>query len=661
METYRHLWKRYHSWIGIALSGLLVAMCYGFSLRLPFFFDDLPIMTWLRLHDWRDVWLHSSENSYYRPLAFTVYKLGQVLPLGTRQGVLRAVNLTIHWANAVLIMQLVRSIGAEESAGLDQSAQAVLTSLLFVVFPFVYLAVPWITALSHPLVTMLTLIATLAALRAERDHAAGWWGVSLLVTTLAPFAHESGPICSVIVGGLVMIQYGIRPANPLKAEGRIRSSRRRIAGIILGVMLNIGGVLVRNYVPGVGQVQMAGLRDWSQNTMFFLHGLLYPVAPVIGWLVHLHGAHDFTLVKIATVGLGLLLVWMVRRSRQWRWIASSLWWWACGAIPAAAALGFNYLYISPRLHALSSVGVAMLWGFIIFELGKLARSAWGQRLVWVLLTGAIVAQNVSFLHRQRALFLSLNHVYQGVLEAAADEDNAPLGFVNMPDALAWREKTYALIQENVIFIPWYSGVGEFIEVNQGWQPSDTVKFTPVLQDTEQVFGSQGPGLDWEGMRRFATEHRTVWLARYEDQQFELHQVGTITTDSPPPAAEPLVRFEGGPVIESASVEQKRDGHWAISLTWWISEALDGDIFVHVRDAGDNVVAQADGPALGGTVPVWIWQPGDRVHDTRHVTLPQGGGPYTVQVGVYNDSGRFPAFVGQTRCPDDAATVATLDP
>jgi len=446
------------------------------------------------------------------------------------------------------------------------------------------------------------------------------------------------------------------------ARGRfVRSSRWRVAGILLGLILNLGGVLVRNYVPGVGEVQMAGLRDWPQNTMFFLHGLLYPVAPVIGWLVRHHGAHDFTLVKITSVGLFLLLAWLVRRGREWRWVACSLWWWACGALPAAAALGFNYLYISPRLHALSSVGVAMLWGFIIVELGKLARPAWGQRLIWVLLAGAIVAQNVSFLHRQRALFLSLDHVYQRVLEAAADEDNAPLGFVNMPDALAWREKTYALIQENVIFIPWYSGVGEFIEVNQGWQPSDTVKFTPVLQETEQVFGSQGPGLDWEGMRRFATKHRTVWLARYEGQQFELNQVGTIITEHPPPAAEPLVRFEGGPVLESASVTKQRDGRWAISLTWWTPETVDGDVFVHVRDAGGNVVAQADGPALGGTVPVWIWKPGDRIHDTRYVALPEGAGPYTVQAGIYDDRGRFAAFVGDTRCADDAAHVATLAP
>ena len=39
----------------------------------------------------------------------------------------------------------------------------------------------------------------------------------------------------------------------------------------------------------------------------------------------------------------------------------------------------------------------------------------------------------------------------------------------------------------------------------------------------------------------------------------------------------------------------------------------------------------------------------------------GGGPYTVQVGVYDEEKRFPAFVDGVRCPDDTAQVATIIP
>ena len=716
LEKCRCLWRQHNTWVGVVLSGALVALGYGFSLQLPFFFDDLPIMTWLRLHNWVDIWTHSSENAYYRPLAFTVYKLGLALPIGVRQPVLRAVNLTVHWTNAVLIMQLVKLCG-------KNAKQAMLAAALFTVFPFVYMAVPWITALSHPLVTMLTLVAVYAALRAEQANcspsrsrrttvrrAVGrntWWGLSLLATTLAPFAHESGPMCNVIVGGVVLLQYGLRSGH------RRIIQMSAIRGIVLGGLLNVGGMLVRSIVPGVGEVQLAGLSDWAQNALFFFHGLLYPVGPAIGWLVNQHGAQDFTLVKVAAACFGLLLVWLARRTRDWRWIACQLWWWACGALPAAISFRFGDLYIAPRLHALSSAGVVMLWAYVIFELGKTVRHAWGRRLVWGLLAGAILIQNVAFLGRQQALFMALDRVYEQVLEAAEKKDNAPLGFVNLPGSLAWPEKTYALILENAMFIPWYSNVGQFIEVNLGWRASDTVVFSPVLRDTELVFGSQGPGLDWDQMRQFAIDHRTIWLTRYHQDllpplpfrpnlppplpfrqdilpplpfrrgglgggtPFTLHEVGAITAGGSRLAAEPLAQFsghrhsdgaasEGGPVIESAAVQEVMDQNpeedsWAITLTWLASGPVDGEIFVHVRDAGGNVVAQADGPALGGMVPIWLWQPGDRIRDVRHVTLSPDAGPYTVQVGLYNSSGRFPAFMNGARCPDDAVPVATIIP
>jgi hypothetical protein len=654
LQSWSQLWEKYHAWIGVVVTGALMVVCYGFALGLPFFFDDLPIMTWLSNHGWIDIWTQSSENSYYRPLAFTAYKLGLLFPMGVRQVVLHAVPLIVHWMGALLIMQIVELCDRN-------SKRAVLAAILFTVFPFLFLASPWVTALSHPLVTMLTLLAVYAALRAEREDAilrkssgrsaARWWGISLVATALAPFAHESGPVCGLIVGGVVMIQYGIR-------EGLHGFERRRFIGVSLGILLNVAAVLLRDHIPGVGDVQLVEWNDWFQNAMFFLHGLLYPVAPIIGWLVHRHGWHDFTLVGLTAALFALVLVWLARRSGDWRWVGRNLWWWAWGALPAALALKYGDLFISPRLHALASAGVTMLWAGVIIELGKLVRNVWGQRLVWGLLTGAIVAQNVAFLNHQRTLFATLNQVHQQVLGAAEDRGNEPLGYVNVPAWLAYRNRTYALVTEGIEFVPPYSNLGEFIQVNLGWRAADGVMFTPVLQETDQVFGFRGAGLTWEEMRQFAVDHRTVWLTTYQDRQFVLKHVGRIETDLPL-ADEPLVQFQGGPVIETAVVQRVREDEWAVLLTWVASGPVDGEIFLHVRDANEDVVTQADGPALGGMVPIWLWQPGDRILDERHFFLPDDRGPYTVQVGVYNAQGRFPAFVDNVRAVDDAAIVATI--
>ncbi|MBE9508825.1 MAG: hypothetical protein IMY86_12340 [Chloroflexi bacterium] len=642
MKKWHRLWEQHHTWAGIVISGTLVTICYGFALQLPFFFDDLPVMTWLNHQDWANIWTTSTGGAYYRPLTFTAYKLGLLFPQGARQIVLHAVSLLVYWGSAILVMQVVKLLGKSPK-------QALLASILFVVFPFMFLAVPWITSLPHHLATALTLFSVYAALKAERDDTTGWWGLSLLATTLAPFAHESGQMCAVIVGGVVIIQYGIR------------SGRRRIVATVLGGALSVGAFLLRNHIPGVGEARPVGLQDWLQNTMFFLHGLLYPVAPIIGRLVHHHGANDFTLIKIATASLCLLLIWLAHRSRDWRHVACNLWWWACAALPAAVSFRYGGLYISPRLYALASAGIVMLWAYVIIELGKMVRSVWGRRLVWALLAGVIVTQNTLFIYRERSLFVSLNSVYQRVLEAAKDRTNAPLGFVNLPSYLAWPQKTHALIQESVTFIPPYSNVGEFIEVNEEWRASDAVVYTPVLKDTEEIFKAEGPGLDWEQMRQFAIDHSTIWLTRYHEGQFVLNHVGMITADARPVSTDPLVRFEGGPVIESAAAQKTHDGRWAVTITWLASGPVDGKIFVHVRDASNNLVVQANGPTLGGMVPPWIWRSGDRISDVRHFALPEDAGPYTVQVGVYNSDGRFPAFMGDSRCQDDAAPVVIIAP
>jgi hypothetical protein len=636
------LWKQYPTWIGVLVTGILLTACYGFALQLPFFFDDLPVMTWLQHNTWVDIWLGSTENDYYRPLTFTIYKLGLLFPQGARQVLLHAVNLLLHWASALLIVQIARLCGRNRE-------QALLASILFVVFPFASLAVPWITAMPHHLATMLTALAVFAALKAERADKPAWWAISLLATTLAPFAHESGQVCGAIVGGMVLIQLGIR------------SGRRRTLGAVLSLLLSVGVFLLRSLLPSsAGKAQLDGLSTWFSNAMFFLHGLIYPVTPTIGWLVHHRGANDFSLVQIGAVAFALAVTWLSHRRRDWRFTLGCLWWWICAAIPAAASLKYSRLYISPRLYTLASVGIVMLWADIVVKLGEAIRTPWGRRLIQITLAGAITAQSVISITRQRELFISLNSTYQTVLEAARNEENSPLGFVNLPAWLALSDQTYAMVHEGIVFVPPYSNITEFIEVNVAWREADTVMYPPVLQETDLVYGFMGDGLDWEQMRQFAIDHRTVWLTRYADRRFALRYVGMITPNASPSPDEPLVRFEDSPVIESASVQEIEENHWAVTITWLASGPVQGKTFVHIRDADQNMVAQADGPALGGMIPPWIWQSGDRIQDVRHIVLPKSAGPYTVQVGLFHEDARFPAFMHSVRCSEDAAQIAILE-
>jgi hypothetical protein len=79
----------------------------------------------------------------------------------------------------------------------------------------------------------------------------------------------------------------------------------------------------------------------------------------------------------------------------------------------------------------------------------------------------------------------------------------------------------------------------------------------------------------------------------------------------------------------------------------------------VVDAWGALVTQADGPALGGLLPLPLWQPGDCLYDVRPLDLPPGGGSFTVLVGLYDAQARFPAILNGARAPNDAAPVAQL--
>ncbi len=639
-ERVRELWRCHAVEIAVAVTGVLALFCYGFVLRLPFFRDDLPIMTWLSSRSWAEIWTRSSENQFYRPLAFTIYKLGRQLPSGADRVTLHAVSLLIHWASACLVIAVVKLRGRSDE-------EALLAATLFVVFPFTFMAIPWITAMSHPLVTVLTLLAVAAALKSQQVDAMRWWGLSLLATVLAPMAHESGYLCGVMVAGVLLIERGL---------GRVR----RLSPLVFGIGLNVATLIWRSSVPGAGRAAFIGLRDWVGNTMFSLHGLVYPLGSLIGTLVSRFGIQDFLLVLIAAIGLVVVSLALTLRDRDPRWMASGLWWWACGVLPAAVSLSYGYNYTSPRVYSLAAPGLAMVWAALIVKLASVAAARWFRIGIALSLSTAIVTQNVAFLRRQRHLFTTLNAVYRRVLDVAAYDGGEPApGFVNLPSSLAYPEKTYAMILETVLFVPPYSDLQEFFAVN-GLQQADAVVFSPVVVDSGYVCALRGEGLAWDDMRQFAVEHESIWLARWRGGRMTLDQVGSIEADAQVASSDPLVTFEDGIAIESASMKKTAREGWAVAIDWLAQGPVDAQVFVHVRDANGRMVMQADGPALGGMIPPWSWRRGDRIHDVRYVSA-CAASPCSIQVGLFNQDGRYPAYLGEGRCADDVCPLTSFDP
>ena len=626
---------------GYALGTLLL---YGFALRLPFFYDDLPITTWVNARSWVDV-LRTPEAGYFRPLPYLIYKLGLLLPTGFQQPALHAANLALLYAGALLIREVVILLTGDRR-------HAAVAGMLYIAFPFLATTIPWITAMPHPLVTLLTLVAAYGALRAASTPKAAWVALSLAAAFLAPFAHESGAVAGLIVGSILLLR---------------RIDKTRTALALAALVLTLVAIWIRPATPSASLLESMDLSGPYEKSAFFLQSLLYPLMPIVAWAVRALGWNDLVLVVLCGGAFGAAMVLLVRQDRTVRaWLVPALWWWAWASLPAALFFNFAALYIAPRLYTLSAVGCVVLWSGLIVTAGRhLGKSIIGPMLEAGLVL-LVLVPGLAHISSQRALFVSLSKLYADVLEAVEDPRNAPAGLVNLPHNMAWELSPYPLMRDSVVFVPWYASIGDFVRVNREADLGDSepVIFGPATTDGQPFLGVEGAWVEAEQMAAYAREHTTVWLTTRDTEGLPLHfrEVGSLAPRQLTEPAPPLAEYTGGPKILSASAERIEPGAWKITLWWKSSGPLGAEIFVHVYDAHGELITQADGPALSGLVPVWTWLPEDLIRDVRYLVLPADAkAPYSVGVGLYTGEGRFPAYSQGQRCANDAAIVATIQP
>ncbi|MBN1875375.1 MAG: hypothetical protein JXA33_14190 [Anaerolineae bacterium] len=101
----------------------------------------------------------------------------------------------------------------------------------------------------------------------------------------------------------------------------------------------------------------------------------------------------------------------------------------------------------------------------------------------------------------------------------------------------------------------------------------------------------------------------------------------------------------------------------ITLHWSTAQTTDCDakVFLHLYDADGTLGPQSDGWSYYGTRPPYTWLAGETVVDPRQVTLPPDLAPgiYTLEVGLYNNSGRIPAYVKGVRQPEERVRITHI--
>jgi len=679
---------------------LVTAMVYGYSARLPLFFDDMLHFRWVDGHSLAETWLTAEGLMYYRPLTLFIWKLSHILlgrfdPLG-----LHILNLVLHALNGCLLGLLAYRLFEGEA----RLFRAVTVTLLFVTYPFSYQVVPYVGALFHPLVTALILGSVTLYWEGQWRGNRPLLVASLGLAAAAPLAHEYGVLAGLLVGLVEVVRF--------RRERADRLSPLPLVYVALGlVFVGVWFLAPKTRAP-FQPPTMVGL--W-QSGVYFLQGLIWPAAP-LGRALSGKGDAFLVVLLVALAILTLLVVFLVRSGqRTLLWLSSA--WFALSVAPAWLMLDAVYVLDSPRLLYLASVGVALLWGGVIAGLSNSRLRPEAQpegfgRLAAVALLVAILIGNVVFLHRASAPYLVISRMASQVMAASethpADEvppetsAEGSLLFIGVPSWFGYEDTIYPLGSEGITFIPNDVTIKDVVWVNGGGdRRAVELPFTYITKPWRVDYRFYKPLAGWEEVDVAVRRAIRVYVVDYNSNDLALRQAGmflensesagfeavfgehfvleqSVARLSPRPGARPPDRPPAPPKLggTGGGGTGGRGGDvLTVILDWRCLRPVEGDytVFVHLYDVTGRLVAQGDGHPLLGVFPFLLWRAGDRVRDVRTIVLPaqlalslvegSGAGPLTLVLGVFNvATGQRLEAVDDDghRLPDDAAIIGAVE-
>jgi hypothetical protein len=626
------------AWPGLVLGSiLLVTLTYGDALRLPFFFDDLVQIPLAQDRSLAQLWVPEASYPYFRPLGFTIWHLAGKL-WGSQSVIFHhGLNLILHIANGLMVAFLGELLRTRQKSP-PLTWRGTLATLLFLLYPFSYQAVPWIGSVFHLLVTTLILAALicfwLAHLTSQKQWA--WWG--FLPAALAPFAHENG----LLVIPLALILLVTQRTKPKRTDVITLLAWSLPAILWLSIRLGLNPV-----ADSVGN----NLETMGQNVVYLLQGMAYPITSVGGLLRDQLGFNDMlTAAALSLLALGLAFAGQFHRG----WKQMTLWpwlWVGLAVLPIIPTLSFGYVISGARLLMLASVGLAWLWTYTAEVL--LNRLRWRPRAVVLVLCLLILTQNFIFLRQRMALYNLLGDSVDQAVEGvqAGNAAAKKVAIINLPSWIAYRQTIYALGHEGITFIPGYVPMEAIIAV----QTEDPVQVQMLRYDdlipslSPYYFDVVGSGLEWPQLIGDGVQ---LHLTDFTEQALTVHLVGDLA--APLISTPPLATFAEGITLGAAAVTSDPT-HLTLDLHWQTDTPIPEGItvFVHGLNQAGELITQADGHAIAGIYPMSLWPTNQAVRDVRY--LDQADAVTEIYLGLYNGytGERMPAYRPDgSRWPDD---------
>ncbi|MBI4497832.1 MAG: hypothetical protein HY689_08040 [Chloroflexi bacterium] len=329
----------------LALAVGLTLVAYAGALSAGFMFDDPMDLPRASGRSLVQIFTDAAEWKYYRPLPLALWKalyelLGRHDPV-----VLHALVLAAHALNGWLVYHLARR--------LTDRAGGLLAAALFLWYPLSAQVVGYVVGLFHALGATGVLAAALlywdARLQAGRIGARLRLTLALLAGAAGMLSHENG----LVVVAAVLLVEGV-----LRVTGRVPRLSWAPAWFAAEA---VGFLALWWLVPRQPADWALDLTSLKMNGLYFLQGLVSPVAGQLNDLPRWGGSDNRTLALVGALALAALVLLLVVR-RRWLALGFGLAWFAAAALPSWALLPWSYVEDAPRLLYLSSVGAALLWG-----------------------------------------------------------------------------------------------------------------------------------------------------------------------------------------------------------------------------------------------------------------------------------------------------------
>ena len=640
----------------------LAILLYAPSLGFGFMYDDPLDLPRATDRAWIEVLTSAGATMYYRPLPLAIWRLLHDL-VGHNDGrLLHALVIALHAANGVLVYVLGRRLYRDVAAG-------VVAGALFVSYPFSYQAVMHTATTYHPLATLCVLAAIALYVRWRDGGRRYLLPFGLLFAAMAMLAHEYG----VVVAGLVV---GVEAFWVAEKRGR------RPSPAALGfAFLALAYLAIWASAPKWDQeIRLLG-SAW-QNGLYLLQGIAWPGVEALGRASPPLG----TSPNVAVAGVALLILaalgLLALSARRLAPFALGVYWAGLAFAPTLILLAYSYVVDGPRLLYLAAVGISLAWaGALTAPLAwrpgsphpRGGRGVEGVRsaialtagLLGLLVAVLIIWRGAAFVSARTPLYAAGADVVRQVVGTAGDSERPGRTYVNVPSWLALREVDLPLGHSGAAIVPNYIGLGRVAYIVSGEQPEiASLTVESLKRDWDYLYEPHGSVATPDDVERAYRRGGGVYVARYADERVSIEYVGEVRPASA--TSDQSVATFGDRLRLSAAEVARNGAVLDVTLCWRANSPASRDetVFLHVYDSSGKLVAQADGYALGDTLPLNRWRAGDEIVDVRRVALPVGlaAGEYRVAVGVYDRASgeRAPATDATgARLRDDTAIVGKV--